>query len=538
MSEILLILSFLVPMLLACFVHRLESRWWLLSAAMPALYLGLMGEQGSAISLPWVMLGVNFELDATAQLFLIFTSLIWMLAALTIPQRDLMPGATGYRKQSFLLAMAGNMLLVTAADMLSFYVGFALMGLSAYGLLWGASQRARRAARIYLVFTLIGELALFSALLLMMVNSDSLLFAELHAEPLPEVALLLLLLGFGIKVAIPGLHLWLPRAYTLAPLFGVVVLSGPMMKAGLLGWLRFLPFGESLDPLWGDLLLLLGVIGVVLGMLLGVVQRQPRSVLAYSSIAKMGMFSALIGFLLNHPDMVAAVLPVIVLMALHHLMVKPMLFVGLDLWQKGVSVYLMLPALGLLSLSLVAFPLTGGGASKHLLSAALNGDLAWLLLLAGIAAVLLIWRFLSLLQIGKFIEQTDSVTLIAWFALLPVAVWAPFVWDGISFEVKALLPLMLGAGLILMGLFLRRWFALLQQSADLRLQRMIPRFPQLHLDSLELRAGLPLQWHPLKQTLQPQRSDQRRQLTWSLQDSAIWWLMLILALLLALTLSN
>jgi hypothetical protein len=42
----------------------------------------------------------------------------------------------------------------------------------------------------------------------------------------------------------------------------------------------------------------------------------------------------------------------------------------------------------------------------------------------------------------------------------------------------------------------------------------------------------------LKQTRQPQRPDQGRQLTWSLQDSAIWLLMLILALLLALTLSN
>jgi formate hydrogenlyase subunit 3/multisubunit Na+/H+ antiporter MnhD subunit len=538
MSELLLILSFLVPILLACFVHRLQSRWWLLSAAMPALYLGLMGKQGSAISLPWVMLGVHFELDATAKLFLLFTSLIWMLAALTIPHKDLMPGAAGYRQQSFLLAMAGNLMLVTAADMLSFYVGFALMGLSAYGLLWGASQRARRAARIYLVFTLIGELALFSALLLLMVSSDSLLFAELQAQPLPEAALVLLLLGFGIKVAIPGLHLWLPRAYTLAPLFGVVVLSGPMMKAGLLGWLRFLPFGESLNPLWGDLLLLLGVIGVVLGMLLGVVQQQPRTVLAYSSISKMGMFSALIGFLLNHPDMVGAVLPVIVLMALHHLMVKPMLFVGLDLWQKGSSVYLMLPALGLLSLSLVAFPLTGGGASKHLLSAALNGDLAWLLLLAGIAAVLLVGRFLYLLQIGKVVEQSDSVALIAWFALLPVAVWAPFVWDGISFEAKALLPLMLGAGLILIALFLRRWFALLQHSADLRLLRMIPRCPRLRIDSWAMQVDLPLLWKPFKQTLQAQRPDQGRQLTWSLQDSAIWWLMLMLALLLALTLSN
>ncbi|MCG7983598.1 MAG: hypothetical protein JAY90_12740 [Candidatus Thiodiazotropha lotti] len=530
MNALILMLSPLIPLLLACFAYRLQSRWWLFSAALPALYLGLMGELGSTITLPWLMLGMHFTLDTNAQQFLVFGAMIWMLASLYIPDRDLLPGATGYRKQSFLLAMAGNLMLIIAADMLTFYVGFALMGLSAYGLIWGPSQRARKAARVYLIFTLVGELALFSALLLLLVNSESLLFAELHAESLPQAAVALLLLGFGIKVAIPGLHLWLPQTYTLAPIFGVALLSGPMMKAGLLGWLRFLPFGVPLDPLWGNLLLFLGVVGVALGVLVGLFQRDPRSVLAYSSISKMGLFSALIGFSLNHPGMVAGLLPVIVLLALHHLMVKPMLFMGLDLWLKGASAYWLLPAVTLLGLSLMAFPLTGGGTVKNLLSVALNDNLAWLLLLGGIAAALLMSRFLWLLWNSKQSGVCDRITRSGWLMVLPLAVWAPFVSDGMSVEASALLPLILAAVLLLVWQFLRQWFDLLQQPR-LSIGNRMPWRISLHVGE---RLKAESVWQPVNQLRRRHLPDFGRWQVRGLRDSAVWWLLLMLSLALTL----
>jgi formate hydrogenlyase subunit 3/multisubunit Na+/H+ antiporter MnhD subunit len=463
MIDLLLLLPPLVPLLMVLIAHRLHSRWWLMCAALPAFYVGLIVEEGGKLDMPWLLLGMHFALDTTGRLFLTFGSLIWLLAALFIPRSDLAPEATGYRKQSFLLAMAGNGMLILAADMLTFYVGFALMGLSAYGLVWGRSQRARQAARVYLVFTLIGELALFVALLLLAANAGSLLFEDLQANPIPPITLALLLLGFGIKVALPGLHLWLPRTYTLAPVFGVAVLSGPMIKAGLLGWLRFLPFGTPIEPMWGDGLMLLGMVGVTLGMLIGMVQREPRAVLAYSSIAKMGLFSALIGFTLNHPALASGLLPVIVTVALHHLMVKPMLFMGLDLWQRSGSGSWYLPALVLLALSLAAFPLTGGGAAKSALTTALSGHLSWLLLSSGVAAVVLMSRFLWLLRRNTLPARSDPVTVMGWFLLLPVAVWTPFAWDAISFELNTLAPLVVGVGLFILGMVSRQWLVSLLQ---------------------------------------------------------------------------
>jgi formate hydrogenlyase subunit 3/multisubunit Na+/H+ antiporter MnhD subunit len=537
MNGLILPLAPLVPILLALFSHRMESRWWLFSAALPALLIGLMAKEGSGITLPWLLLGMHLELDSTGRLFLLFGALIWMLAALFIPQKDLATGATGYIKQTFLLALTGNLLLILAADMLTFYVGFALMGLSAYGLVRGRSQRARRAARIYLVFTLVGELALFVALLLLMVNGGSLLFKDLTSEPMPAIAMAFLLLGFGIKVALPGLHLWLPRAYTLAPVFGVAVLSGPMMKAGLLGWLRFLPFGTPLDPAWGNGLMLFGVAGVVLGMLIGVVQRHPRAVLAYSSIAKMGLFSALIGFCLNQPQLVDGLLPVIVLLALHHLLVKPMLFMGLALRQRQDVFAWLLPAMVLLALSLATLPLTGGGVAKSALTSVLGDHLARVLLLSGIAGVALTGRFLWLLKRKPVTVRQDPVTLIGWLLLLPVAVWTPFAWEAIGFEWKTLSSLVAGSALFLLSLISRRWFDSVRLPERLKGDRLIHIARQIQFSLPDLNPIFRQTCLMLKKFIQPLRAASGSQANLVLRNPAIWWLLLMLALLGAMSLT-
>jgi formate hydrogenlyase subunit 3/multisubunit Na+/H+ antiporter MnhD subunit len=536
MNTLLLLLPPLVPLLMALVAHRLQSRWWLLCAALPAFYVGLMVEEGSNLDMPWLLLGMHFMLDTTGRLFLTFGSLIWLLAALFIPRSELAPGATGYRKQSFLLAMAGNLMLILAADMLTFYVGFALMGLSAYGLVWGPSQRARQAARVYLVFTLIGELAIFAALLFLRANAGSLLFEDLHVNPTPPIALALLLLGFGIKVALPGLHLWLPRTYTLAPVFGVAVLSGPMIKAGLLGWLRFLPFGTPVEPMWGDGLMLLGMLGITLGLVIGMVQREPRAVLAYSSIAKMGLFSALIGFTLNHPVLAGGLLPVIVMVALHHLLVKPMLFMGLDLWQRRASGSWLLPALILLALSLAAFPLTGGGAAKSALSTALGVNLSWLLWLSGIAAVVLMSRFLWLLQRRTRSTRSDPVTLMGWFLLLPAAAWAPFAWDEISFEPKALVPLAAGLSLFVLGMVSRQWLVSLLQLIR-PLERLTKRrFSPALRDRFDVRSTLHQLWIAFKPAVRLPWPGHNSRFNGAVRDHTVWWLFFTLMLLGALTL--
>jgi formate hydrogenlyase subunit 3/multisubunit Na+/H+ antiporter MnhD subunit len=436
-----------LPLALACLGRIDGHRWLPVLAALGGAVVALLLPVGSNLDLPWLLLGVHLGYDATARLFLAFSMLAWLLAALyRALSADEPPHARRFTL-FFLLAMAGNMLLVLAADMLTFYVGFALMGLAAYALLPGGSQRARLAARVYLGFTLVGELLLFAAIAVLYVEIDSLRLADLAGTDVPPLAAALLLLGFGIKVALPGLHPWLPMVYATAPAVAVAVLSGPMMKAGLLGWLRFLPPG-GVDPSFASGLLILGTLGVLLGVALGLLQRAPRALLGYSSIAKMGLMSALFGVALASPQAAPAMVAALTLLAMHHLLVKGLLFLGMDQWQRYGGRPALLAGVGVLALSMMALPFSGGAAAKAALGAAFGGDIGWLFGLSAVGTTLLMARLLVLLHAGAARGPARlGAAGMLWFAALPAAFWAPFWPASIVVDTSTLPPLLLGLAL-------------------------------------------------------------------------------------------
>jgi formate hydrogenlyase subunit 3/multisubunit Na+/H+ antiporter MnhD subunit len=338
------------------------------------------------------------------------------------------------------------MLLIVAADMISFYLGFAMMGLSAYGILLKPSQRARRAARIYLGFTLVGELALFIAMLILFSSTNSMLFTDIQQGEMPDLAVAFILLGFGIKLALPGLHPWLPLTYTTAPLISVAVLSGPMMKAGLLGWIRFLPAGAENLQTWGGVLFWLGVAGLFFGTVLALLQYRASAILAYSSIAKMGLVSSLFGYSLAHPEQADTVIAALVLFAMHHLLVKSSLFIGLNdyLQQRGDS--RIFYGLALLSLSLIGLPFSGGSGAKSALDLATDGELGLLLIFSGFATALMMMHFLWTVKnqpATRLDNAAESVSRsninLAWWLLLPVAWFGPFMPGTVMFDAKSLL---------------------------------------------------------------------------------------------------
>ena len=248
MNALLLTLSWLLPMSLAPLAPRLRRAPLPTLATVPALLTVALVPVGTGIDIPWLMLGTTLGLDDTGRLLLLGSALVWTSAALYAGNSWRDDPHAGRFQLFFLLAMAGNFLLIVAQDALGFYLGYAVMGLAAYGLVaHRRSTRARRAARTYLRWTIGGELLLFSALVLMAVGTgpDALGFTQLRNAPLSDGVMPLLILAFGIKLAVAGLHVWQPLAYPAAMPAAAAVLSGAMINAGLLGWMRFLPVGEA-----------------------------------------------------------------------------------------------------------------------------------------------------------------------------------------------------------------------------------------------------------------------------------------------------
>jgi formate hydrogenlyase subunit 3/multisubunit Na+/H+ antiporter MnhD subunit len=445
-TDYLLILTPVLPLAIALLMPLLRSSHLMIFAPLTALLAAFLVPVNSSVYLPWLLTGVYWQLDTISQLFLVFSALIWLVTSLYVVFARDEPMKRAIYRCLFMLAMSGNMLLIVAADMTSFYLGFAMMGLSAYGIILQPSQRARRAARVYLGFTLVGELALFIAMLILFSSSGSMLFIDIQQQAIPDLAVAFLLLGFGIKLALPGLHPWLPLTYTAAPLISVAVLSGPMMKAGLLGWIRFLPPGADNLQTWGGVLIWLGVAGVVLGSILALMQYRASAILAYSSIAKMGLISSLFGYSLAHPEQADIVIAALVLFAMHHLLVKSALFIGLNNYQQSHGNAWIFYGLVLLSLSLIGLPFSGGSGAKSALGLATEGDLGLLLLLSGFATALMMMHFLRTVKKQDItgdrmfrLPTTRFVPDLAWWLLLPIAWFAPFMPDSIQFESKSLL---------------------------------------------------------------------------------------------------
>lgn len=446
MTSLWLLAALLMPLILAGIPAARRTPWLAVLAPMPALTLALANPVTRVVDVEWLLLGASLGLDDTGRLYLLASAVIWLLAA--VHAADSLRSA--YRAERFrvffLLAMAGNFTLILAHDMLSFYLGFTLMGLSAAGLV---AQRgcaaARRAGRLYLVWTLFGEVLLFSALILLAARAGSLEFTTLQGSSPAPFAVALLLAGFGIKLALPGLHVWLPISYAAAPAAGVAVLSGPMISAGLLGWMRFLPPGSEALVTWGIGLIIIGMIGVIYGTLIGLMQKDPRVLLGYSSISKMGLLTAGFGVALAYPQASTLLLPALTLYAINHLLVKSALFVGLDLLDRGSPRPWVLSGMLLLGLMLVGAPLTSGGLAKVVFAAALPESASWFgvwLATAALASTLLMGRLAFLLRQARTRQPLASgYALAAWSVLVALLALLPLLAVGAQPSLSSSWPL-------------------------------------------------------------------------------------------------
>ncbi|MEN3157420.1 proton-conducting transporter membrane subunit [Alkalimonas sp. NCh-2] len=351
--------------------------------------------------------GADFSMpQGPVALWFGFTLLLWLCAGLyslsTISKRKTLYWS------SFSLAMAGNLLLLLAQDVLGFYLGFALMSLSAYGLVIHSGQSAaRRAGRLYLQLAILGELLLFAALLLRVdAAGGALVIADLSSAALTPLTLALLLLGFGLKAGFFPLHIWLPQAHPAAPAPASAVLSGAMIKAGLFGLWQFIPAGDALLMHWLPWLLLLCFSSALFGAWLALLHRKPKVVLAYSSVSQMGyLLLALVLYWSSPADYQTQAVWLLVWYGCHHALLKSALFLA----AGAVSSYRLQGwhwlALLWPLVSLTALPLSSGAAVKYGLKEGLGQSsfadwplLPAVLILGAFSTALLAWHLLVLLR--------------------------------------------------------------------------------------------------------------------------------------------
>jgi formate hydrogenlyase subunit 3/multisubunit Na+/H+ antiporter MnhD subunit len=403
-------------------------------SAAPALLVSLLPPSDATLHLPWVLTGSSWGLDATGRIFLFFTACLWLAAgvhARTYLRDD------PRRERYFifhLLALTGNLGLIAALDVVTFYLFFSLMSFAAYGLVVHAGgEEARRAGRVYLAMAVLGESLLLAGILMATADAAGTLLTEVAAavqhSPRSDVIIALLLSGFGIKAGALPLHVWLPLAHPVAPTPASAVLSGSMIKAGLLGWLRLLPLGAATLPGWGTLLAALGLLAAFFGVVVGVTQRNAKTALAYSSISQMGIVNVGIGLALIEPTAWPLALAGLLVYAVHHGLAKGALFLGVAVAHEAGEVrsrWLIRAGMGFAALAVAGAPLTSGSVAKGALKevAYLSPGvwplaLDWLLPLTTVGTSILMAHFLSLVWSPAEADARPRAGLwVPWSALL------------------------------------------------------------------------------------------------------------------------
>lgn len=202
-----------------------------------------------------------------------------------------------------LSAMIGTFL---AMDAILFYVFFEASLIPMYFLIgvWGGSRRLYATMKFF-IYTMAGSLFMLVAIIALIfltqeqLGTMSASILDFYKLQIPFVANSFLntqtllffafAIAFAIKVPMFPVHTWLPDAHVEAPTPGSVILAAVMLKMGTYGFLRFvLPIFPAATENWAWLFMLLGVIGIVYGALVAMVQPDIKKLVAYSSVSHMG----------------------------------------------------------------------------------------------------------------------------------------------------------------------------------------------------------------------------------------------------------
>jgi NADH-quinone oxidoreductase subunit M len=244
----------------------------------------------------------NVGVDGISMPLIVLTTTILLLCTCwALPRRERL---REYFALYFLLA-TGLLGLFVALDYVLFYLFWELMLIPMYFLIagWGKDkEKAPRAAIKFFIYTLTGSVFYLIAFIAMQILSNVYSFSivevseralrgELSYVPFTVRTLMFLglLLCFAVKIPMFPFHTWLPDAHTEAPTEMSVVLAAVMLKTGGYGLIRVV-YTALPDVAYqvGPLIAACGVLAIVYGGLVTLMQTDLKRMIAYSSISHMG----------------------------------------------------------------------------------------------------------------------------------------------------------------------------------------------------------------------------------------------------------
>ncbi|MGG5821021.1 NADH-quinone oxidoreductase subunit M [Falsiroseomonas sp. HW251] len=182
-----------------------------------------------------------------------------------------------------------------ALDFIVFYIFFEAVLIPMFLIIgvWGGARRVYAAFKFFL-YTLAGSLLMLLALLAMWYQAGTTDIPTLMQTAFPRGMQMWLfaafMVSFAVKVPMWPVHTWLPDAHVEAPTAGSVILAGVLLKMGAYGFIRFsVPMLPEASQAFAPFVFSLSVIAVVYTSLVALAQEDMKKLIAYSSVAHMGI---------------------------------------------------------------------------------------------------------------------------------------------------------------------------------------------------------------------------------------------------------
>lgn len=353
-------------------------------------------------SFAWIpSLGINFHtgIDGISLPLVLLTNILIPLIVLSTFGKSLK--GNFYALVAFM--QAGLLLVFTALDAFTFYVGWEVALIPIYFIcaLWGEGDRIRVNLKFF-IYTFFGSILMLVAILYLYQQTPSKDFeltsfsALVLGDATQRWVFWAFFLAFAIKIPIFPFHTWQPDTYTNAPAAGTMLLSGIMLKMGTYGLIRWLiPVAPLGAAAYGNIAIVLCVVGVVYASIIAFQQNDAKRLIAYSSIAHVGLIGAGI-FAWNQDGLQGAVIQMIN----HGISVIGLFFIIDIIEQRTSSRQLsdlgglasVMPTLAVFFLIVimgaVGLPLTNGFIGEFLLLKGVYGVGIWYAVFAGLTLIL------------------------------------------------------------------------------------------------------------------------------------------------------
>ncbi len=253
---------------------------------------------------------LRFALDGFRALYGTIAAFMWLMCTLFSKEY-----LTHYRNRNryylfLLLTLGATEGVFFSADFFTTFLFFEIMSFTSY--VWvvhDEKKESLRASSTYLAVAVLGGLVMLMGIFILYTHGTTPFYMQSYSKLFAANTLLdttdgqrmlwiagvCLLFGFGAKAGAFPLHIWLPKAHPVAPAPASALLSGILTKAGIFGILILsscLFFG---DEAWGNLILMIGVLTMVVGAVLALFSVDLKRTLACSSVSQIGFILVGVG---------------------------------------------------------------------------------------------------------------------------------------------------------------------------------------------------------------------------------------------------